>query len=84
MRQARMTGVLAGLLFAVAAGNAVPAGAAEIRVLSAGAVETAVVNLAKDFERDTGHTVRFALFLAFLQTPSSRAKFKQVGLDYTE
>jgi molybdate transport system substrate-binding protein len=59
MRQARMTGVLAGLLFAVAAGNAVPVGAAEIRVLSAGAVKAAVVDLAKDFERDTGHTVRF-------------------------
>ena len=148
MRQTRMTGVLAGLFFAVAAGSAVPAGAAEIRVLSAGAVRAAVVDLAKDFEQDTGHTVRFTFatvgvlqkkiadgetadlfihqiseilavkgvtlagplprelqkvsvysagvaarasapeaatrFLAFLQTPSSRAKFKQVGLDYTE
>jgi ABC-type molybdate transport system substrate-binding protein len=54
-----MTGALAGLLFAIAAGNAVPAGAAEIRVLSAGAVKAAVVDLAKDFERDTGHAVRF-------------------------
>jgi len=66
MRQTRMTGVLAGLFFAVAAGNAVPAGAAEIRVLSAGAVKAAT------------------MFLAFLQTPSSRATFKQIGLDYTE
>ena len=60
MRQSRLTGVLAGLLLAAAAGSAVPAGAAEIRVLSAGAVKAAVVDLAKDFERDTGHTVRFA------------------------
>jgi molybdate transport system substrate-binding protein len=40
--------------------SAIPAAAAEIKVLSAGAVRAIVTELAQAFEKDTGHTVTLA------------------------
>jgi molybdate transport system substrate-binding protein len=55
----RVSGI--GLLLMLVAGwvSANPAGAAEVKVLSAGAVRSIVTDLAEDFRRETGHTVTF-------------------------
>ena len=52
---------LGALLIAVAVGAGVDhAQAAEVRVLSAGAVRAIVTDLAEEFRRETGHTVALA------------------------
>ena len=53
-------GVLGGLIAAGALVGGVQAEAAEVKVLSAGAVRAAITELAEAFTRETGHTVAFA------------------------
>src|SRR5512137_2083955 len=52
------------LLAALLVGAASLAGAVEIKVMSAGAVEPGLVPLAQAFERDTGHAVRITFSTA--------------------
>jgi molybdate transport system substrate-binding protein len=57
MRGAAICGGLVGILVLLGAGTV---GAAEIKVLSAGAVRAIVTELAQVFEKDTGHKVTLA------------------------
>jgi ABC-type molybdate transport system substrate-binding protein len=98
-RPVRLFGLFAAAILAMVT-LTMPAAAAEIKVLSGGAVKAAVTDLAEAWGKETGHRVTIThtaavaaksevkdaamAFIAALMAPAARPRFAAVGLDYRE